>query len=131
MVPYAASLYNPEILLQLMRKKEFLVAKAHHPRSFHIAISAPPQCSSRLFDIGRATRGDNHRSLCNKKCGIPNALCGRKMSIDKNSASKSNKTRFDDEVQGAGMSTSGFSLNFAYTLMFLSVLIHIKLEVKI
>jgi hypothetical protein len=53
------------------------------------------------------------------------------MSIDENSASESNETRSDDEVQGAGMPTSGFSFNFAYTLTFLPVLVHVKVEVKI
>jgi hypothetical protein len=107
------------------------VTKAHRPRPFHLAILAPPRCSSRLFGAGRSTGGDNHKSLCNKKRGIPNALRGRKMSIDENSASESNETQSDDEVQGAGMPTSGFSFNFAYTLTFLPVLVHVKVEVKI
>jgi hypothetical protein len=53
------------------------------------------------------------------------------MSIDENSTSESDETRPDDEVQGAGMPTSGFSFNFAYTLTFLPILVHVKVEVKI
>jgi hypothetical protein len=69
--------------------------------------------------------------MCNKKRGIPNALRGRKMSIDENLASESDETRSDDEVQGVDMPTSGFSFNFAYTLTFLPILVHVKVEVKI
>jgi hypothetical protein len=107
------------------------VTKAYHQRPFHLTILAPPQRSSRLFGARHATGGDNHKSLYNKKRGILNALRGRKMSIDENSTSESDETRPDDEVQGAGMPTSGFSFNFAHTLTFLPVLVHVKVEVKI
>jgi hypothetical protein len=117
--------------MQLTCRKEFLTTKAHRSHPFHLAISAPPQRSSRLLGVGHETGGDNHRSLRNKKHGILNALRGRKMSTDENLASESDETQSDDNVQGAGMPTSGLSFNFGNTLTFLPVLVHVKVVVKI
>jgi hypothetical protein len=60
-----------------------------------------------------------------KKRAIPNALRGRKMSTDDNLALESDETRSDEEVQGAGMSTSDFSFHFAYAFLSLPVLLHL------
>jgi hypothetical protein len=117
--------------VQLTYRKEFLTTKGHRSHTFHLAISAPPQRSSRLLGAGHATGGDNHRSLRNKKCGILNALRGRKMSTNENSASESDETRSDNDVQGAGTPTSGLLFNFGNTLTFLPVLVHVKVVVKI
>jgi hypothetical protein len=111
--------------MQSTCRRAFLTTKPHRPRPFHIAILAAPRRSSRLLGAGRATGGDNHRSLRKKKRAIPNALRGRKMSSDDNSASESDETRSDEEVQGLGMSTSDFSFNFTYALLFLPVLLHL------
>jgi hypothetical protein len=53
------------------------------------------------------------------------------MSTDENSASESDETRSDNDVQGAGTPTSGLSFNFGNTLTFLPVLVHVKVVVKI
>jgi hypothetical protein len=53
------------------------------------------------------------------------------MNTDDNSASESDETRFDDEVQAAGMPISGFSFHFPYTLMFLYIHVYVEVEVEI
>jgi hypothetical protein len=53
------------------------------------------------------------------------------MSTDDNSASKSDETWSNDEVQGAGMPISGFSFHLPYTLMFLHVHVYVEVEVDI
>jgi hypothetical protein len=53
------------------------------------------------------------------------------MSADDNSASESDETQFDDEVQGPNMPISRFSIHFLYTLIFLHVHVYTIVEVKI
>jgi hypothetical protein len=105
----SSSLYNPEIPVQMTCKREFRASKHCRRPSFRPVTSAPPRWSSRLLGIGGRTGWDNQRSGCNKRRGTPNTPCRRRMSADDNSASESDETWFDDEVQGAGMPISSFS----------------------
>jgi hypothetical protein len=111
--------------------REFRASKHCCQPFFRPATLAPPRWSSRLLGARNRTGWDNQRSGWNKRHGTPNTPRRRRMSVDDNSASESNKTRSDDEVQGACMPISGFSFHFPYTLMFLHVHVYVEVEVEI